>query len=879
MNPETTLGEGERRRRRRRSSSTSSAFASPSPRASSGRRGAAPDRWAPLAWLVAAPCLLLALYLAAIHPLGAGWAVPAVLLVALLARYFWTTWPGWMLALVPLIGLAPWTGWLWLEEWDLLVLASAAGGYAAWAGPHRHTPPPVQAVWRRALRWRASAVALMVLAAAATALSVFIGVTDAGGLDLYVYQGYWESGQALRAGKPVLALLLMLPLWHRAATRAPQTLTPALGAGLCGVLLVVSLGALWERLAFTGFSNFSTDYRTTSVFWEMHVGGAALDGALALSLPFGLLALLRARGRLGFAWAMGLLLLGLYALITTFSRGLYLAAALALPLTLALWMRQQSRAQAAPAPAPGAVWPAAPAQALMPPGRSLFGLGLLVALGAAVAWQMFPNSGYRGLLAVSGAMVALMLQPVGHAGGDRRERLLGWGLGLVMAVPLVGLGALLATWVNKLAYGLYALAWLLSVVLARAAWSGRHPWRTPLGDSLRAMAWLTTVGLAGVVAWNWGGMPAVERAWLPLLVLSLAWPLSQGGSVGQVLGQLGWRPRMLAVGAVLGASAIVAALAGGSYIAERSSTVSQDLDGRFAHWSRGLAMADVAGGEWIGVGAGRYLPHFANNAPVEERIGDVRFLGGTPPRVALSAGRHTLGWGEMLRLTQRVNDAPPGLRLRVLVRNPLQLKLLGEVCERHLIYTEACRTRQAELPASEGFRWVTLELGGNGELGQRGWPKRGLALSLAVETPGTKVEIAGVSLQGSDGRELLKNGGFEDGMAHWFFSSDRHHLPWHAKSLPLHWYFEQGGIGLVLSLGLWALALGRVSWGNAAGHPLAPALAGALLGFMLVGLFDSLVDGARLAFLYGTLVCLGLGLRTPPPPAVPVPPPPEPASA
>jgi hypothetical protein len=185
------------------------------------------------------------------------------------------------------------------------------------------------------------------------------------------------------------------------------------------------------------------------------------------------------------------------------------------------------------------------------------------------------------------------------------------------------------------------------------------------------------------------------------------------------------------------------------------------------------------------------------------------------------------------------------------------------------------------LPAADAFRWVTLTLGGNGELGQGTWPRRGVALSLAVETPGTKVEIAGVSLKGADGQELLRNGDFADGLAHWFHSSDRHHLPWHAKSVPLHWYFEQGGIGLVLSLGLWAVALGRVSWGNAAGHPLAPALAGALLGFMAVGLFDSLVDGARLAFLYGTLVCLGLGLRTPPPPAVPVPPAPvpEPASA
>ncbi len=49
---------------------------------------------------------------------------------------------------------------------------------------------------------------------------------------------------------------------------------------------VVALGALWEHVAFPGLLNFSTDYRSTSVFWEMHVGGAALDGYLALAMPF-----------------------------------------------------------------------------------------------------------------------------------------------------------------------------------------------------------------------------------------------------------------------------------------------------------------------------------------------------------------------------------------------------------------------------------------------------------------------------------------------------------------------------------------------------------------------------------------------------------------
>ena len=47
-----------------------------------------------------------------------------------------------------------------------------------------------------------------------------------------------------------------------------------LGAGPGGR----SAGALWERAVYTALLDFSSDYRTTGSFWEMHVGGAALDG-------------------------------------------------------------------------------------------------------------------------------------------------------------------------------------------------------------------------------------------------------------------------------------------------------------------------------------------------------------------------------------------------------------------------------------------------------------------------------------------------------------------------------------------------------------------------------------------------------------------------
>jgi hypothetical protein len=829
------------------------------------RSGGLPWRRASAA-AVALACALLALVLAVQHPLGAVPAVLGVVLVSVLARYFWTVWPGWMLALVPLIGFAPWTGWLWIEEWHLVLLASAAGGYAAIAGPHRQRPLPSQAIWRRTLRWHPFTALLMLLAALAMAMAVAHGVLDGGGLNLSLYQGYHDSGQALRAGAPLLALALMLPLWTRTARRAPQAVGPAVTAGMLGVLVVSALGLLYERSAFTGLADFSTGYRSTSLFWEMHVGGAALNGALALSLPFALLALLRAERRGPSAAALGLALLGAYALITTFSGGLYLGALLGLLLTLGLWVRQRLQERVDRPPLPPTL-PDGPR-----PGSALPALALLVLLGTAVAWQMFPSSGTRGLLAVCGALVALLLQPGATASTGRRQRVISGLLGAVMALPLVGLGALAALHIDKAAYVAYALCWLLCLALSRLAWQGRAPWNTALGDSVRAAAWLGTVGLTGVVAWSWGGGAGRDQAILPLAVLALAWPLTQSGTIGATLAAVSWRPRLWALGGLAMAASVVAALGGSAPISGGAATPEQDLSGRLSHWQRVPAMVAMVDGELIGAGAGRFVAHYAMDAPLNERTGDIRFQTVPEPHMALVAGRHAQGFGELLRLSQRLGSAPAGLVLGLQVRNPRPVRLHAEVCERHLIDVGSCITRSVALDASHDLRPVRIELGGQGELGGSGWPRRGLVFSLALQSPGLKADVAQLSLQGSNGQELLRNGRLTDANAHWFFSSDHHHLPWHAQSVPLHWYFEQGGMGLALNLALFALALGRVCLGSGARHPLAPALAGALLGFFVAGLFDSLVDAARIAFLYGSVLLIALGLRATPPPASAQPP-------
>ncbi|WP_377158259.1 hypothetical protein ACFJIX_05300 [Roseateles sp. UC29_93] len=108
---------------------------------------------------------------------------------------------------------------------------------------------------------------------------------------------------------------------------------------------------------------------------------------------------------------------------------------------------------------------------------------------------------------------------------------------------------------------------------------------------------------------------------------------------------------------------------------------------------------------------------------------------------------------------------------------------------------------------------------------------------------------------------LLRNGDFNEGLARWFFTSDRNHMPFHMKSLPAHVLFEQGLFGLALWTSLLVTVLVRLSFGAGRHHPLAPAVVGGLAGFVIVGLFDSLIDAPRIAFLFYALMALGLGLR------------------
>ncbi|MEG2031762.1 MAG: hypothetical protein RR376_14060, partial [Janthinobacterium sp.] len=251
----------------------------------------------PLALLAGAACVLALRH----YPLEHGW--PGLLFAIVLPAYFlllcWrpACWMFCLPALLPVLDLAPWTGWFFLEEIDIVLLLTVACGYWRLGGP----PQPAAA------RLSPAARACLLLCSVAWLAALLRGVLPLPPGDLNAWNTYLSPYNSLRLGKAWAWSMLLLPLLLRDAS-ADALRRHALPGMLAGLALV-SLFALWERAVFPGLLNMSSDYRITAPFSAMHTGGAALDGYLALSLPFAALWLARARS--GWQAALALLLLGL----------------------------------------------------------------------------------------------------------------------------------------------------------------------------------------------------------------------------------------------------------------------------------------------------------------------------------------------------------------------------------------------------------------------------------------------------------------------------------------------------------------------------------------------------------------------------------------
>lgn len=734
-------------------------------------------------------------------------------------------------ALLPIIGFAPWTGWITFEEVDLLILATATGGYARYVFDDKQQP---------AHRTSFLLIVLASLMSISILISLFRGFADAGGFVFGWFQGYDGPMNSVRIGKSFFLALLLIPLLSRLQNTPGTNTSLKLGLGIALGLGTASLAALWERLAFTDLLNFSSDYRSTALFWEMHVGGAALDGWLLLTIPFAIWALRNSRNTLQFVLSLCLIGLAAYASLTTFSRGVYLALMVSLPL-----LAWQTRGQFKPLENPQGK-----------PAWGLFQWMIALVLLGTMAGLVFPKGGYRGLLALFGLIAVSLSIPL---------VLRKISLAQFCYFSFTGFftGALLVFISNFFPKGPYVLYTVLFAVTFAALYWPKMQAIEP--KAIFTIACFVSLMLSAAnLTGYWGGVEALPGVFgaLTLIFLILVWARFSKQALWP--DDLRWQGGLLTTAVAV--SGLIAVFFGGAYMGERFSTSGQDIGGRISHWRQTISMLQSPWDIAFGKGLGRFPANYFFATPTGAFPGTYRVNADNGnSSLSLVAPRHPLSFGDPLRISQRLSfdsQGPYLVDLKVKARTEVAIQV--EVCEKHLLYSERCAFGGIKIKAKNtDWQPVHIELENVVLSGGAWYAPRLKMFSLAIMNQSGAADIDDVVLTSPGHANLLANSGFTNEMQHWFFSSDRDHMPWHAKNLLVNHLFDQGVVGLVLFLLLTECALWRLNLGSAREHELSPYLTAAIIGFLAVGLFDSLTDVPRLAFLYYLMILYALSLDTP----------------
>ena len=339
--------------------------------------------------------------------------------------------------------------------------------------------------------------------------------------------------------------------------------------------------------------------------------------------------------------------------------------------------------------------------------------------------------------------------------------------------------------------------------------------------------------------------------------------ISLGLSVALTLRSRGQRRARITVALVLALTTAGIALPVllGSFAQRRLAVVDRDLVTREQHWQHSLSLIDhdlptLA----LGMGLGRFAAVDLLRSAPEQRSASYRLMGDEGDEAGEAAEQGAdgqrylqLGTGKAIYIDQMV-VVRPGQRyqLQLRVRASAPDAALGiALCEKWLVTSATC-VHASIGPGLSPQQWTDLSQAlPSGAIGSH--PVRPVVLSFHATGP-AMIDLASIQLSDTDGRPLLRNSRFAQGMNHWYFSSD-HHLAWHTKSMPLALLFDQGLLGLAslgALLGLALLRAGRSAWGGATAA--VPWLA-ALAGFTTIGMVDSLIDTPRFLMLW-LLLCL-----------------------
>ena len=217
-------------------------------------------------------------------------------------------------ALALILDFSVLSGRLFFCEFDYLVLLTAAVGL--FTG-----------------RWRVSGLRyahfggffylILFLLLISYSISLLQGMLPLPVLDDNAFANYYSRYNALRIIKGFCWAVILLPMFaaEMDIRKAKTYFSSGMLIGLIGVILV----SVWERIVFSGLSNYDSDYRITASFSSMHTGGGHIDEYLMLAVPFILVLLTGERLNIyKIALAMVIFAFSIYVIMVTFSRGPYI---------------------------------------------------------------------------------------------------------------------------------------------------------------------------------------------------------------------------------------------------------------------------------------------------------------------------------------------------------------------------------------------------------------------------------------------------------------------------------------------------------------------------------------------------------------------------
>jgi hypothetical protein len=234
-------------------------------------------------------------------------------------------------AVLPILSLAPWSGRFFLEEFDFFIWITVAT--ALLRGDYS---------FNRA-RFALLPTLLVAFLFATHSIALIRGLMPFTAIDVNSFNNYHSPYYALRVGKAFYWAILLIPPLIKIFNNQRSQAQEYLGIGVSTGLFGTGLAILWERGVFLdliygtnkwerlqSLTNFSSEFRATGLLADMHTGGEAIDGYLALAWPFALGLLITHKSTKSLLFGFSALPLGLYSALVTFSRGTYMAVAVSL---------------------------------------------------------------------------------------------------------------------------------------------------------------------------------------------------------------------------------------------------------------------------------------------------------------------------------------------------------------------------------------------------------------------------------------------------------------------------------------------------------------------------------------------------------------------